>query len=166
MQVAETIEMTPQFICVQGQADIKIGRPSAMTPEVISKLEYAFSLGSTDKEACLFSGILMDTLYKYQRKHPEFTYRKEELKENPVLLARHSVVTHIPEDATLALKYLERKKRDEFSIKTDIIVNVYAHLSETQIDDRIKRLEDEYELLIGDGVINIDQDDRQEGDDV
>lgn len=95
-----------------------IGRPTVMTPEVVKKLEEAFLLGCTDLEACLFADISKQTLYNYQEAHPEFVDRKEKLKENPVFLARSSVVRSMQEDGDLALKYLERKKKDEFSVKT------------------------------------------------
>lgn len=95
------------------------GRPTKMTPQTIDKLEQAFSLGCTDIEACLFADISVDLLYKYQRENPEYIKRKEALKENPVLLARTSVVNSLPNSPELALKYLERKRKDEFSTQVN-----------------------------------------------
>lgn len=95
------------------------GRPTVMTPETISKLEEAFLLGCSDIEACLYADIGKSTLYNYQEVNPEFVERKEKLKENPVLLARTSVVNKVSTDADLALRFLERKKRDEFSTKQE-----------------------------------------------
>lgn len=97
-----------------------VGRPSVMTPENIGKLEEAFALGCTDLEACFYADISKDALYDYQNKHPEFTERKEQLKERPIFLARQSVIKDMQEDGDLALKFLERKKRDEFSTKQDL----------------------------------------------
>jgi hypothetical protein len=88
-----------------------------MTPLVLSKLEEAFALGCTDLEACFFAELGAATLYKYQDKHPEFVERKEALKLSPVLKARRSVISGFEESPELALKYLERKKKDEFSLK-------------------------------------------------
>lgn len=98
----------------------EVGRPTIMTPDVVNKLEEAFLLGCTDLEACLFADISKQTLYNYQEAHPEFIDRKEKLKENPILLARRSVIKDMQEDGDLALKYLERKKKDEFSMKQDL----------------------------------------------
>lgn len=89
-----------------------------MTPEKISKLEEAFMLGCSDLEACLFADIGKTTLYNYQNENPDFTERKEKLKENPILLARRSVVNSMTEDGDLALKFLERKRKDEFGTKS------------------------------------------------
>lgn len=89
-----------------------------MTPEVIGKLEQAFLLGCTDLEACFFADISKDALYDYQAKTPGFAERKEKLKERPIFLARQSVINQMEDDGDLALKFLERKRKDEFSVKS------------------------------------------------
>lgn len=98
---------------------LKVGRKSLMTPETISKLEEAFSIGCSDIEACLFADISRPVLYEYQQKHPEFLDRKEMLKERPVLKARNTVVKNLSEDET-ARWYLERKKKLEFSLRNEV----------------------------------------------
>lgn len=98
----------------------EVGRPTVMTPEIVNKLEEAFLLGCTDLEACLFADISKQTLYNYQEKNPEFVDRKEMLKETPVFKARKSVVDSVSTDPDLALKFLERKKKDEFSLKSEL----------------------------------------------
>ena len=50
--------------------------------------------------------------------------RKELLKEKVILAARQSVFRGFAEDSNLALKFLERKKRDEFSLKTEQDIKV------------------------------------------
>lgn len=97
----------------------KNGRPPVVDDLVLQKLEQAFSFGCTDLEACLFANISKSTLYNYQNANPDFLERKEALKENPILLARQSVIRSMEEDGNLALKYLERKRKDEFSTKTE-----------------------------------------------
>ena len=95
------------------------GRPTIVDEAVLHKLEEAFSLGCTDLEACFYANISKSTLYNYQNANPEFVERKEELKENPILLARTSVVKGLQDNPELALKFLERKKKDEFSTRTE-----------------------------------------------
>ena len=100
----------------------KVGRPTKMTELTVKKLEEAFAVGASDLEACFYADISKQTLYSYQDRHPEFVDRKERLKERPVLLARQTVVTTMSKgDGDLALKYLERKRRNEFSLKMDIV---------------------------------------------
>lgn len=104
-------------------SDNPVGRPSVMNQETLLKLNEAFALGCSDEEACYVAGIGKTALYKYQQDHPEFTEHKAALKERPVYLARQSVINGFEKNAELALKYLERKKKDEFSLRTDITTN-------------------------------------------
>jgi hypothetical protein len=91
------------------------GRPTIFMKDVLDKLEYVFTLGGTDKEACLYANVSPAALYKYQEKNREFEEGKEMLKEAPVLAAPESIIKHLRRNPGLALKYLERRKRDEFA---------------------------------------------------
>jgi hypothetical protein len=95
------------------------GRPPAMTPEVIEKLEEAFAWGCSDVEACLWAEIAPATLYKWQETHPEFSERKAQLKDKPIMLARKSVVGALERDPKLSLDYLARKRKAEFSVRSE-----------------------------------------------
>lgn len=92
-----------------------VGRPTVVTPEIITKLEHAFALGCSDIEACLYADIAPATLYNYQNANPTFVERKAELKETPILLARTSVIDGMKKNPELALRFLERRKKDEFA---------------------------------------------------
>lgn len=96
-----------------------------MTPEVLLKLEQAFAVGASDLEACFYADISKSALYNYQNDNPEFVERKEKLKERPVLLARQTVVKALASDSGLAMNFLTRKAKREFSerIETDITSN-------------------------------------------
>jgi len=96
------------------------GRPTKMTPDAVKKLEEAFMLGCSDLEACLVAGISRQCLYDYQDKTPGFAERKSTLKEDPTYRARLAVIKGFQDSPELALKYLERKKKDEFSLKQEI----------------------------------------------
>lgn len=89
-----------------------------MTPETIQKLEEVFALGGTDLEACHYADISKSTLYNYQEENPDFVERKEKLKEMPVLKARKTIVTAL-DTPQYALEYLKRKKKDEFSERSE-----------------------------------------------
>ncbi len=100
------------------------GRPTKMTKATIQNLEDAFKWGCTDLEACLNADISKSTLYNYQEANPKFLERKERLKENPILLARKSVVDSMASKPNIAMEYLTKKKSDEFAekIKTESTV--------------------------------------------
>lgn len=101
-----------------------MARPTVMTPETIAKLEEAFAWGCTDREACLWADIAEKTLYLYQEKNPEFIHRKEALKDTPLLDSRATVSRAVKRDPDMAMKYLERKKKDEFSTKSENDIRV------------------------------------------
>lgn len=88
-----------------------------MTPEVLRKLEDAFMLGCTDLEACLAADISSATLYLYCSENPEFSERKQVLKQNPVKLARKVVVDALNDgDVACANKLLDRKEGSKVAV--------------------------------------------------
>lgn len=96
------------------------GRPTVMTPETIAKLEIAFSNGASDKEAIFIGGIGSSTFYDYCQANPEFSERKEGLKDMVKYQARKNIVDAILEgDKQQSNWYLERKAKDEFSSRTE-----------------------------------------------
>ena len=99
----------------------KFGRPTVVTEMVLQKLEEAFSIGCSDKEACVYANISERTLYYYQDSNPDFLQRKQLLKEKVVLLARQTVAKAIQNgDEKSAQWLLERKKRKEFAVRTQM----------------------------------------------
>lgn len=122
----------------------KVGRPTVMTKEVVSKLEEGFLKGLTDEQCCLFVGISKQALYDYCHAHPEFTDRKEQLKNSPTVQAKLNVVERISAgDVELSKWYLERKAKSEFSTKQELDIaaevnNPFANLT----TDELKKLID------------------------
>lgn len=105
------------------------GRPTKMTPATLDKLRYAFSIGATDKEACLYADISEDLLYKYQRENPEYIKEKEELKNNPCLKAKQNIYDSIVKgDESNSKWWLERRDPD-FKPKKETDVNIGAQKS-------------------------------------
>ena len=103
-----------------------MGRPTIITEQVIAKLEEAFAIGCTDLEATLFANIAPATLYKYQEANPKFSERKFQLKQTPILKARISVIKSLEASPELALKFLERRKKDEFSLRRENELTLYT----------------------------------------
>lgn len=97
------------------------GRPTKVTPEVVTKLEQAFSMGCTDEEACLFADISRMSLQRYQEAHPSFRDRKALLKQKLVLKARSVIAEALNrKDENTAKWYLERKAKNEFSARQEL----------------------------------------------
>ena len=95
------------------------GRPTVMTDSVLALLKEAFEWGCTDREACLHAEVDEATLYRYQEDHPDYASKKAQWKERPILKARKCVVDSLETNADMSMKYLERKKKDEFSLRTE-----------------------------------------------
>jgi len=98
----------------------KLGRPTVMALDVVAKLEQAFMNAFTDEQACIFAKISRDTLYDYIKKNPSFSVRKEELKKRVDIKAKIKLVEAIDNGDMTSIKFwLERKCKDEFSLKTE-----------------------------------------------
>lgn len=98
------------------------GRPTKLTDEVVNKLEEAFSIGCSIEEACFYANISRQSYYNWEKENKELFDRFNELKQKPILKARQSVVNGLS-DSEFALKFLSKKKRDEFGDRLDLTTN-------------------------------------------
>jgi len=108
----------------------KGGRSPAITPEVVAKLTEAFKLDMTVEETCLYAGISKDTYYRKVKANQRFSDEMERARMYATMKARNIVIMQMEEDGNLALKYLERKRKEEFSprIEQQIEGSVMASL--------------------------------------
>lgn len=98
----------------------KEGRPTVMTSETLRKLEEAFSIGASDKEAIFVADVSSTAFYDYCKEHPEFAERKEQLKDMPKYKARKNINKAIDDgDKNISTWYLERKVKEEFSQRVE-----------------------------------------------
>lgn len=98
----------------------KGGRRTVMTDIVVKKLEEAFSFGANDSQACFQAGISRETFYNYLEKFPNMRDRFDQLKDSPIFRAKRAVVLGFDGNPELALKYLERKLKHEFSVRQEL----------------------------------------------
>lgn len=100
-----------------------MGRPRKITNEVVGKLEYAFMKGFNISEACDYAAISRDTYYEKLKKSKEFSDRMERAKTNLQRKAKLNLAEAIESGNLDESKYyLERKCKDEFSVKQEINV--------------------------------------------
>lgn len=96
------------------------GGQTKFKPDVVKKLEDAFSIGATIAEACIHAEITKQTYYNWIEDKPELLDYFKQLREKPVLKARNNIALLIQKgDGETSKWYLERKKRDEFSTRTE-----------------------------------------------
>ena len=125
-----------RYVVRRKVATKKGGRPTVMTKTTLGKLEDAFRMGSSDREACLYAKINPDTLYRYQRENEGFSEQKEAWKSHPVLAARKVVMDNIQRgDLATAKWYLERKTAGEFSNNVQVNSNGKEMLSVMDLYD-------------------------------
>ncbi len=93
-------------------------------PDVVRKLETAFSIDSTVEEACFYAGISRTAYYDNIRERPELADRFDALRNKPVLAARDTIAKSLNQPQW-ASWYLSRKRKAEFSerIESDVTTN-------------------------------------------
>ena len=88
--------------------------PTKLTIDVVNKLEQAFSIDASMEEAVYYANISKQTYYNWKEWFPELFEEFDRLRAKPVLRARQAVVNGL-DDKEFALKYLSKKKKDEFA---------------------------------------------------
>jgi len=117
---------------------------------VIQKLCQAWSVGASDREASSHAGITPSALCAYQKRHPEISVQKDALLETPILSARVALSQSIKAgDGALALKYLERKRKDEFSERREIVMEDSKRLEWAKQAMNSPELSDDISKLMG-----------------
>lgn len=95
------------------------GRKTVFTKEVIGKIEEAAALDASVEEMAMYAGINKETLYKKLQTDEVFFQRIEELRLRPILAIRQTVVAHAKLNYNNGIDYLARKRKKEFSLRTE-----------------------------------------------
>lgn len=127
----------------------KRGRPTKMTQGTLRKLEELFVRGLSDEEACLLADIGTTTLYDYCKENPEFSERKELLKQRVKIRAKLNISKVIEDgDTDLSKWYLERRDND---FKTKQAVTHGGEIAVNQVNPFAGLSTEELRKLIADG---------------
>lgn len=93
------------------------GRPRAINPDVVSKLEEAFKIDATVQEACFFAGISTVTYYRELKREEQFRNKIERAQNYPYMMAKATIIKAIQRgDAGLAFKWLERRQKELYGL--------------------------------------------------
>lgn len=147
VDILEYAKLPSSYYQTTPSQNVAVGRPVFDGKDenmVVAKLQFAFSVDATVKEACYYADISTDSYYRYCNKYPEFRNKIELIKTKTNLLAR--VVIHnalASGDVRTAKWYLERRSPEEYS------PNVSAMF---QIREKQKRIEYLQDLLIKNGI--------------
>jgi hypothetical protein len=103
--------------------------------EKVVKLIQGYKMDCKPGELRILAGISEDQRKYFMEVHPEFSLIFEDLRSNPVLKARATVIDGIGKDANIAFKYLERKASEEFRERKDIEFSKKPSLIEGMFSD-------------------------------
>ena len=106
------------------------GRPTVFNTETLQKLEHGFKIGLTDVECCAYADIKVSTFYEWQKRNPDFLYKKEQWKQMPVAKAKHTIYKNL-DDTKTAQWYLERKCKD---FQNNLINNNIVNYNSQSVD--------------------------------
>lgn len=101
----------------------KVGRERGVDVGVVLLLLEATSWGCTESEARVHASISRTAFESFCQLNPQFHNDLAELRQHPTVIARNSVTMGMKNSGELALKYLERKLPDEFSLKGNVTHN-------------------------------------------
>ena len=100
-------------------AEIIAPKPTILTDAIKQRAEIVFALDGDVKEVAYYCGVSTRRMNIWLEANPEWKEHCEMLRQKPVLKARQAVVGHL-DDPEFALKYLSKKKKDEFSDRTEM----------------------------------------------
>lgn len=90
-------------------------------PEVKASLKMAWESGCSNKQACDFAGISIQSLRRYWVKHPEFKAERLRLKSMINVQSKICLYNGVQRDPALAFKVLQVKERAEYGPQVGII---------------------------------------------
>ena len=86
----------------------------------VENLISAFKIDATVEEAIVYAGIAIYQYRYFTEEHPDFSRVKDACKELPILKARKTVVEKIGSNYSTGMDYLSRKRKGEFSPRTEV----------------------------------------------
>ena len=99
----------------------KRGGQPKITTFIVQRMEEAASVDSSIAELCFHADISKQTYYNWIKKDKHLFDRLEALREKPCLQARLTICKAMRDgNADTSLKYLERKRKSEFSPRSEV----------------------------------------------
>jgi len=87
--------------------------------EILAKLQEVWAMGGTNAEASYYANVSESSITRFLQKKPEVAEIRKRLLEKPILKARQEVVKGLAGNPEFSLKYLERKRKHEFSTRVE-----------------------------------------------
>jgi len=109
---------------------------------VLAKLESAAAIDASVPEMCFYAGISETSYYRYNKENLVFRERIESLRNKPILAARQRINKGIEESFSNAMSYLERKRKAEFSTRSELAVDgeiINKHTVSPETEELIRK---------------------------
>lgn len=128
--------------------------PYKLNIETVNKLEQCFAIDASVEEATYYANISKQCFYDWMKMFPELSDELERLRSKPILLARQEVVNGIANDKEFALKYLSKKKKDEFADRIETTGKDGKDLISDVNDEYINKITQDIETKIKEDLKN------------
>lgn len=128
----------------------QVGRPTVLTPQVVSKLEALLSIGLTVREACLESGISHETYYSRVRSDERFADKMAKAQNTVTTTAKKVVATQVlGGDTKTAMWWLDRLDKKELAKQQVVAGDSPTTSAETDPITEPQSIEDMIEIYEG-----------------
>jgi len=118
-----------------------VGRSTKMTEEVVKKLEECAAIRATVTEACFYANISRETYYNWMKANPKLLDRLKELREQPFLKARQTIINKL-NDVNVAFKFMEKEKPEDYAERLKVEHSGQIETGEgVHVEDEELRLE-------------------------
>jgi len=112
---------------------------SKLDSVTVERLSRAFSIGADVTAACYYADISRGVFYIWLKENKELKEKFDRLRQKPVMKAYETIANNMSSVET-AKWYLERKRKDEFSTKSEV-----AHeLEDSVISKRARELAEKF----------------------
>lgn len=99
----------------------KNGRPSTITAAAVVELEKLFNIDASIEQACATIGVSTDAYYRRVRGDDAFRMRMNSAQKQPFILAERVIMRAIKNnDSALALKWVERREKKRYALRTEL----------------------------------------------
>ena len=120
------------------------------TPEMDRSIKKCLELDMPITKLCMACGITEPTFYNWVKWDPDFAAMVRTAKFFVSNAARASVIKHMKHDGGLALKYLERKEKDEFSTKSIVKGEAPSSRLDEEEKEALKKIFKENDISVPD----------------
>jgi ribosome-binding protein aMBF1 (putative translation factor) len=107
-------------------------------PETQQLFLAAASFDARIKACCAYADISIQSYERYIKANPSFVEKIEKAREIPYLKAVEKVMAGIERSPSFALKYLERRAKDEFATRNELTGANGSKLFEGMSDDELR----------------------------